>query len=152
MTKKLMAVLALALMLTMICSAALAVGGDLTVKEAVAYSDKALTKPISKIPAGTSLLADVNGSTAKVYYGGQVCYVGASDLMKKDASSDYFATLEKGTRVYQRAETGASSFKLKSSGTVKLCLVNGDWALVRTTGKLALYAYVKLDKLVDVRK
>ena len=152
MTKKLMAVLALALMLTMLCSAALAVGGDLTVKEAVAYSDKALSQPIAKIPAGTSLLADVKGSAAKVYYGGQICYVTSSDLMKKDASSDYVATLEKGTRVYQRAESSASSFKLKSSGTVKLCLVNGDWALVRTTGKLGLYAYVKVDNLVDVRK
>ena len=152
MTKKLTAVLALALMLTMLCSAALAVGGDLTVKEAVAYSDKALTQAISKIPAGTSLLADVKGDAAKVYYGGQICYVASSNLMKKDASSDYKATLEKGTRVYQRPEKKAASFKLKSSGTVKLCLVNGDWALVRTTGKLGLYAYVKLDSLVDVHK
>ena len=152
MTKKLTAVLALALMLTMLCSAAQAVSGDIIVKEAVAYSDKALSQPIGKIAAGTSLLADVKGSAAKVYYGGQLCYVSSSDLMRKDASSDYRATLEKGTRVYQRAESGAASFKLKSSGTVKLCLVNGDWALVRTTGKLGLYAYVKIDKLVDVRK
>ena len=57
-----------------------------------------------------------------------------NDLMKKDASSDYFATLEKGTRVYQRAETGASSFKLKSSGTVKLCLVNGALVAMAAVG------------------
>ena len=152
MTKKLMAVLALVLTLTMLCSAALAVSGDLIVKEASAYSDKELTKPIGKIAAGTSLVAEVKNGVGKVYYGGQICYVSSSDLLKKDASSDYQATLNKGTRVYQRASSKAASLKLKSSGTVKLCLVNGDWALVRTTGKLGLYAYVKLDSLMDVHK
>lgn len=151
MTKKLTAMLALTLILTMLCSAALAVGGGLTVKDAVAYADKKLKEPIGTIAGGTSLVAETRGGVAAVYYGGQVCYIEASNLMKKDAASDYKATLEKGTRVYQRADADAASFKLKSSGTVRLCLVNGDWALVRTTGKLGLYAFVKVDDLADVR-
>lgn len=151
MSKKLMAAVAMTLILTLLSGVALAASGDLTIKETVAYADAAMTKPVAKIPAGTSLLVRAYERYADVYYGGKIVYVSNSDLMKKDASTDYYATLKKGTRVYQRADSDAKSFKLKRSGTVSLCLVAGEWALVRTTGKLGLYAFVKLDKLTDLR-
>ena len=40
---------------------------------------------------------------------------------------------------------------MKNGGTVKLLKVKGDWALVQTTGKAGLYAFVKVSKLSDIK-
>ena len=34
---------------------------------------------------------------------------------------------------------------------MKVCKVSGDWALVQTTGSRGLYAFVKVNKLANVK-
>lgn len=150
MKKKMIAVLALALMLAMIGSAALAYNGDITTSNAKAYADPEMTVLLGSIPAGTSVLVRGYDKYADVYYNGKVVYLDPSDLLKGDISGDYNATLLKGTKVYQRPASSAKSLKLKSDGLVNVCAVSGDWALVRTTGNLGLFAYVKVNKLTNI--
>lgn len=142
------------LILMLVCAfavSALAVSGDLTVKDAMAYSDAAMKNYVGTIPAGTSVLVRSHESYADVYTGGKVVYISNSALLDRDITSDYVATLAKGTRVYQQASGDAKSRALKSTGTVNVCMVNGDWALVQSTGKLGLYAYVHLTSLSNIR-
>ena len=151
MKKTMVAFLAMAMILALFCSQALAVTGDITVRETNVYSDAEMKNPVGKLPAYTSVLVRAYDSIADIYVDGKICYVNPSDLLRKDASSNYYATLKKGTRIYQCPASNANSRKLKKSGTVKLCLVNGDWALVRSTGKTGVYAFVKISKLSDIR-
>ena len=151
MKKTLMAILAMALMLTLFCGSALAYTGDLTTSNALAYADAAMTTFVGVIPAGTSVLVRSYDSYADVYVNGKVVYIKTSDLLHAEISSDYEATLVKGTKVYQRASTSANSAKLKKSGKVKVCAVSGDWALVQSTGKKGVYGFVKISKLTDIR-
>ena len=148
MKKTLVAILAVALVMTMLCAQALAVCGDITVKSVKAYTDSSLKTSAGKIPAYTAVVVGAYGTYACVYAGGkQPVYVKASALLRKDAPTKYTATLKKGTTVYQRADKDANSYTLKKGGTVKICMVKNDWALVQTTGKVGLYAFVKVSKL-----
>ena len=56
MKKKLIAVLAVALIAALGCGVAFAATGDITVKDAKAYADAAMTQYVGTIPAGTSLM------------------------------------------------------------------------------------------------
>lgn len=150
MKKKLAAVLALALIAALCCGTALAVSGDLTVKDAKAYADAAMTKYVGTIPAGTSLLVRSYDSYADVYINGKIVYINSSALLDGDIAGPYNATLTKGTRVYQRATTDANSVKLKKGCTVNVCAISDDWALVRSTGSKSMFGYVKLDKLTKI--
>ena len=151
MKKMMVAVLAVALVLAMFCGQAFAYNGDITTKDAKAYSDAAMKNYVGTIPAGTSLLVRSYDAYADVYVNGQVCYIKTSTLLHDDIASDYIATLVKGTRVYQRAATSAKSIKLKKDGKVKVCAVSGDWALVQTTGSKGVYGFVKVGKLTGIR-
>lgn len=151
MKKTMIAVLAMALLLA-IGGSALAATGDITTTDAKAYADAAMTTYVGTIPAGTSVLVRSYDSYADVYMNGKIVYVRPADLLKGDIEGEYNATLEKGTKVYQRANTSAKSIKLKKGGTVNVCAVSGEWALVRTTGKTGVFAYVKLEKLTNIRK
>lgn len=152
MKKTLVAVTALALLLTLLCGQALAVTGDITTKPVKAYADAEMTKYIGTIPAYTSLLVRSYDTFADVYLEGKLCYINASALLRKDIASDYLATLKKGTKVYQNASTEANYKKLAKSTDVKLCGFNGGWALVRSTGSKGVYAFVKLTKLTNIRE
>ena len=151
MKKKIMAILAMALVLTMIGAQALAATGDLTVKSVKVYSDAEMKNCIGTLPAMTSLLVRSYDSFADIYIDGKICYIDASALLHKNIASDYYATLKKGTLVYQRATTSANTIKLTKKYSVKLCAVSGDWALVQTTGKKGMYGFVKVSKLTNLR-
>ena len=151
MKKTMIAIMAVALVLTMLCGQALAATGDLTIKDAKAYSDAAMKDYLGTIPAYTALLVRSYDSYADVRYNGRTVYISAEALLRKDAPTKYVATLSKGTKVYQRATTSANAYTLKSGGIVKICKVKGDWALVQTTGSKGLYAFVKVSKLTDIR-
>lgn len=150
MKKTMMAVLAAVLMLALGCGSALAYSGDITTSNAKAYADPGMTQLLGAIPAGTSVLVRSYESYADVYYNGKVVYLAPSDLLNGDISGDYNATLPKGTKVFQRASSSARNRKLKKDVLVNVCAVSGDWALVRTTGDVTLYAFVKVGKLTNI--
>ena len=151
MKKTLVAVLATALLLTLFGTAALAYTGDVTTSNAKVYSTPAMTEYVGTIPAGTSVLVRAYEKYADVYYNGKVVYIETDDLLHTNLESDYIATLTKGTKIYQQAKSSAKSLKLKSSGTVKVCAISGDWALVQSTGAKRLYAFVKIADLTAIR-
>lgn len=150
MKKTMIALVAAVLMLALGCGSALAYSGDVTTSNAKAYADPQMTKPVGVIPAGTAVLVRSYESYADVYYQGKVVYLAPSDLLNGDISGDYNATLLKGTRIYQRAATSAASRKLTKDVRVNVCAVSGDWALVRTTGDVTLFAFVKIGKLTNI--
>ena len=149
--KKLIAVLAVATLMCLLCAQAFAASGDITVKDAKAYADAAMTTYLGTIPSGTAVVVRSYDTYADVYVNGKVCYISASALLNSEVSSDYIATLVKGTRVYQQASSSAKSVKLTKNGDVKLCAVKGDWALVQTTGSKGYFGYVKVDHLTGIR-
>ena len=123
MKKTMIAIMAVALVLTMLCGQALATTGDLTIKEAKAYSDAAMTDYLGTIPAYTALLVRSYDSYADVRYNGRTVYISADTLLRKDAPTKYVATLSKGTTVivYQRKGQWAYIKTLRgTSGYVKL--------------------------------
>lgn len=150
MKKTLTAVLAV-LLLTALCVPALAMGGDVTVKDVKAYSDAAMKDLVGTIPAYTALLVRSYDSYADVTLNGQVYYIDSSALMGRDPDAKFTATLKRGTKVYQRATTDANSVRLAKASTVKVCKIKGGWALVQSTGKLGAYAFVKLGKLSNIQ-
>lgn len=150
MKKMLIALTAAVLALVLLCGTALAVSGDITTKDAKAYSDAAMTDYVGTIPAYTALVVRSYDNYADVYVGGKVCYISASALLRKDAPTSYSAVLKKGTKVYQRADSDAAHYTLKASGTVKVCKVKGDWALVQSAGEAGLYAFVKVKSLTNI--
>lgn len=151
MKKTLVAILMAALVLSMFCGSALAAVGDITIKDAKVYSDPAMTVYLGTIPAYTALVVRSYDSFADVYVDGKIAYISNSTLLDKDIPAKYTAKLYKGTRVYQQATTTANSYKLRKSGTVKVCGVSGDWALVQSTGSKGYYAFVKIEKLKDIK-
>ena len=151
MKKTIVAILAMALLLTLFCGVALAVTGDLTTVDTKAYSTPAMTEYVGTIPAGTAVLVRSYENYADVYVNGKVVYVNPSDLLHTKIESNYLATLVEGTKVYQQPKTAAKSAKVKKDGTVKVCAISGDWALVQTTGSKGLYAFVKIASLTDIR-
>ena len=151
MKKKITAILAMALVLTMIGAQALAATGDLTVKSVKVYSDAEMKNCIGTLPAMTSLLVRSYDSFADIYIDGKICYIDSSALLHKNIDSNYAATLKKGTVVYQRADKDSNTIKLTKNYNVKLCAVSGDWALVQTTGKKGMYGFVKVSKLTNLR-
>ena len=151
MKKKIFAVVAMALVLTMLGAQALAVTGDLTIKAVKVYSDAEMKNCVGTLPAMTSLLVRSYDSFADIYIDGKICYIDSSSLLHKNIASDYVATLKKGTKVYQCANTSANVIKLNKKYNVKLCAVSGDWALVQTTGKKGMYGFVKVSKLTNLR-
>ena len=142
--------LSVALILTLLCGQALAARGDITIREVKAYSDPDMTNYVGTIPTATSLLVRSYEKYADVYVNGKLVYIDASALLNRDIAGPYNATLKKGTRVYQRATTSAKSVKLKKSGVVNICAMSGDWALVRSTGSLGAFAFVKTSKLTNI--
>ena len=152
MKKTILTVLAVSLLLTLFCGAALASHGDLTVKAAKAYADSTMKEYVGTIPAYTAVVVRSNDSYTDVYYNGHVYYINGANLLNKSKLADYVALLGKGTKVYQRASSDANSYTLKKSGAVQICAVKGDWALVQTLGERGLYAFVKVDKLQNITK
>lgn len=151
MKKTLIAIVAAALVLTMLCGQALAVSGDITVKGVKAYSDSSMKNCVGTIPAYTALVVRSYDRYVDVYVGGKVVYIDASALLRKDAPTKYTATLKAGTNVYQRADTDAKSCELGKSVKVKICAVKDNWALVQSTGSAGLYAFVKTSKLTNIK-
>ena len=143
-------VLAVMLLLAIFCAQALASHGDLTIKATKLYKDSAMKEYVGTLPAYTALVVRSNDSYTDVYYGGKVYYTKGSNLLNKSKTGNYVATLNTGTKVYQRADSGANSYKLKSSGVVQICKVKGEWALVQTLGERGLYAFVKVEKLQNI--
>ena len=143
-------VLAVMLLLAIFCAQALASHGDLTIKATKLYKDSAMKEYVATIPAYTALVVRSNDSYTDVYYGGKVYYTKRSNLLNKSRLGKYLATLSKGTKVFQRADSDANSYKLKKSGLVQICAVKGDWALVQTLGERGLYAFVKIEKLKNI--
>ena len=138
------------LILTLLCAQALAAGGDITIREVKAYSDPEMTNYVGTIPNATSLLVRSHEKYADVYVKGKIVYIDASALLNRDIAGPYNATLKRGTRVYQRANTSANSVKLKKSAVVNICAVSGDWALVRATDSVGAFAFVKTSKLTKI--
>jgi len=151
MKKTLTALVALALVLTVLCSQALASVGDITVKSVKAYADAAMTQLVGSIPAYTALKVRSYDSYADVTLGGRTVYIDTDALLSKDIVARYTATLKKGTKVYQRATTAAANCKLKSGRKVKVLKVKGDWALVQTTNSFGAYGFVKVEKLTGIK-
>ena len=152
MKKMLVTMLAVALLLALFCGSAMASFGDITIKAAKAYTDSAMTDYAGTIPAYTALVVRANDKFADVYINGKIYYIKPSTLYGKTIFGDYYATINKGTKVYQRASTSARSYTLKKSGKVQICKVRGEWALVQTMGERGLYAFVKIDKLKNITK
>ncbi len=152
MKKLMITVLAVSLLLAMFCAQALASHGDITIKAAKLYNDSAMTEYVGTIPAYTALVVRSNDSYTDVYYNGNVFYTKGSNLLNKSRLGKYVATLSKGLKVYQRADSDANSYTLKKSGVVQICAVKGDWALVQTLGERGLYAFVKIEKLKNITR
>ena len=152
MKRIIMTTLAVALVLTMFCATAMASHGDLTMKAAKLYADPAMTDYVGTIPAYTALVVRSNDSYTDVYINGKVYYVSDSALLNRNVLGDYVATLDRGASVYQRANTGANRYTLKSSCPVQICKVKGEWALIQTLSERGLYAFVKLEKLKNITK
>ena len=152
MKKRILTALAVALLLSMFCAQAMASHGDITIKNAKVYSDPAMKDYVGTIPAYTALVVRSNDSYTDVYINGKVYYISKSALLNRSLACDYVATLDKGTKVYQRASTAARSYTLKQEGAIQVCKVKGDWALVQTLGDKGLYAFVKVDKLQNITK
>lgn len=150
MKKITITVLAVSLLLALFCAQALASRGDITIKATKLYYDSAMTEYVGTIPAYTALVVRANDSYTDVYYNGKVYYTKGSNLLNKSKLGKYAATLSKGTKVYQRADSSANSYVLKKSGVVQICAVKGDWALVQTLGERGLYAFIKIDKLKNI--
>ena len=151
MKKTLIALLSLALILTLCCGAALAATGDLTIRDTKAYTDAEMTQYAGTIPACTSLLVRSHEDYADVYLNGKTYYVSNFDLLNADITSNYSATLKKGVTVYQRPTSSSRSVTLKKEYKVNICMVSENWALVQSTNSLSAYAFVKLDKLSDIK-
>ena len=151
MKKTIVAILAMALMLTLCCGVALAYTGDLTATDTKCYTSPAMTEYVGTIPAGTSVLVRSYDAYADVYVNGKVVYVKSGDLLHTDIPSDYLATLVKGTKVYQQPKSSSKACRLKKDGTVRVCAVSGDWALVQTTHGVGIYGFVKMSKLTNIR-
>lgn len=151
MKKTFVAILAMALLLTLLGGTALAYSGDLTATDTKCYSNSTMTEYVGTIPAGTSVLVRSYDSYADIYVNGKVVYVSAGDLLHTDIPSDYVATLTKGTKVYQQPKSSSKAIKLKKEGTVKVCAVSGDWALVQTVAGKHIYGFVKVAKLTSIR-
>ena len=144
--------LAVALLLTMFCATAMASHGDLTMKAAKLYANPAMTEYVGTIPAYTALVVRSNDSYTDVYINGRVYYVSDTALLNRNVLGDYVATLDRGTTVYQRANTGASRYTLKKNCAVQICKVRGEWALIHTLSERGLYAFVKVEKLKNITK
>ena len=125
MKRIIMTTLAVALLLTMFCATAMASHGDLTMKAAKLYADPAMTDYVGTIPAYTALVVRSNDSYTDVYINGKVYYVSDTALLNRNVLGDYVATLDRGTTVYQRANTGASRYTLKKNCAVQICKVRG---------------------------
>ena len=152
MKKAILTILAVSLLLTMFCAQALASHGDITIKAAKVYADSAKKEYVGTIPAYTALVVRSNDSYTDVYINGKVYYISTSALLDSAIYGDYVATLDAGTKVYQRASTNANDYTLKKAGAVQVCKVKGDWALVQTLGTRGLYAFVKIDQLKNITK
>jgi len=150
MKKSMVAILAVVLIMTLLCGQALASTGDITIKAAKAYSDPAMKKYVGTIPAYTALVVRSHDDYADVYVGGKIVYIDAATLLDRPVIGKYTAKLSKGTKVYQRATSSANAYTLKKSGTVQVCKVVGDWALVQTLNTRGLYAFVKISSLKSI--
>ena len=152
MKKAILTILAVSLLLTMFCAQAMASHGDITIKAAKVYADSAKKDYVGTIPAYTALVVRSNDSYTDVYINGRVYYVSDTALLNRNVLGDYVATLDRGTTVYQRANTGASRYTLKKSCAVQICKVRGEWALIQTLSERGLYAFVKVEKLKNITK
>lgn len=130
--------------------------GDVVIKKAKAYSDKAMTQYACTIPAYTALLVEFydpsdwtvyyEQDVAHVQYGGSTYYIATSALWNDDYKVKSYVTLPKKTKVYQRPSKNSASIKIKKKVSAIYCLKVGKWVLVRTndydhTGRYG-YVYV----------
>ena len=152
MKKTLITVLAVSLLVTMFCAQAMASYGDITVKTTKVYADTAMKEYVGSIPAFTALIVRSNDSYTDVYINGKVYYINPSTLLNKSLSCNYVAVLEAGTKIYQRADTDAASYKLQKNSPVQICKVKGEWALVQSLGERGLYTFVKISKLKSITR
>ena len=134
MKKFALSMLAAMLLLTFVCSSALAITGDMTTKEAAAYSDPEMKHYIGTIPKFTSVLVRAYGSYANVYYKGASCFVKPSTLTQGEYDYNFIgiATLKGGSRVYQSATSASASRVTHSSRRVLVYAATNGYALIRT--------------------
>ena len=151
MKKKMMLMLALALIVAMLCGTALAYSGDVTTKAVKAYADAEMKICIGTIPACTAVLVRSYDSYADINVNGTMCYISEAALLHNDSvRTDFVATLRKGTKVFQRPTEEARAATVKKDCGVSIIAVKGDWALVQAVSVTGAYAFVKTDKLVGI--
>lgn len=150
MKKLTVAALAVVVLLSLLCSEALAVHGDLTVRDVKVYSDLDRKHEVGEIAAGTSILVKEYGPTTMISVDGKDAYVSKSALLRYDITSDYMATLPKRTKVYQQADESARKLRVKRATDVYVCLISFDWALVQCASN-GVYGFVKVDRLTKFR-
>ena len=148
MKKTALSILALALLLTLVCGSALAVG-DITTKSVKAYSDSELKHCIGTIPKYTCLNVNYYGYNASVEVNGVRCYVKSAALDNGRHKNDYTgtATLAKNELIYQRPTLSARYSTNKKAAKVYVYAVKKGMALIRT--KKGKYGFVSLSSLTD---
>lgn len=135
MKKIAFSILAAVLLLTLVCSSALALTGDMTIKAAKAYSDQNMTQYIGTIPKYTSVKVRAYGTYADVIVNGVECYVHPETLTQGKYDYSYLgtATLKKGAAVYQRPTASAKYATNRKSCKVKVFAVDDGLALIRNS-------------------
>ena len=152
MKKAVFSLLAAVLLLTLVCSSALALTGDITVKTAKAYADPSFKYYLGTIPKNSSVLVRAYGTYADIVYNGVACYVKPSTLTQGDRDYDYIgnATLKKGATVYQRPSSSSRSVTNKKKRSVLVYAVSDGFALVRTSTH-GVFGFVKADGLTGFK-
>ena len=151
MKKIAVSIISVALLLTLVCSSAFALVGDITVKEAKAYADPNFTKYVGTIPKYTSVMVRAYGVYADVIVNGKECYVEPSALTQGKHDYDYIGTgiLAKGATVYQRPSTSAKALVNTKAAKVYVYAVNKGLAMIRTTG--GVFGFVKATDIESLK-
>lgn len=135
MKKIALSTLAVALLLALLCSSALAVTGDMTIAPAKAYADSNFVHYIGTIPKYTSVIVRAYGAYADIIVNGVECYVKPSTLTQGSYDYNYIgsATLKSGAKVYQRPSSSSRSITNSKDRKVLVYAASDGYALIRTT-------------------
>ena len=135
MKKAAFTILAAVLLLTLMCSSAFALKGDITIKAAKAYADPYFETYIGTIPKYTSVQVRAYGNYADIICNGVECYVRPGTLTQGSKDYDYIgtATLKKGANVYQRPSTYSRSVKNSKDREVLVYGLSSGYALIRSS-------------------
>lgn len=152
MKKAVVSIIATILLLTLACGCALASTGDITIKEAKAYSDKDFTKSIGTIPKYTCVKVNAYGNYADITVNDVRCYVHPSTLTQGKYDYSYMGTaiMKKGALVYQRPSASAKYSVNAKKCTVRVFVIKDSLALIRYK-KSGMFGFTSVKNLNKIQ-